>query len=167
MITTPSNLVLIFAAVTTALMAGLFYAWSISVVPGIIRLPDREYLAAMQAMNDAIENPIFFAAFFGAMFLLPISTYMHYTQPMSMRFWFLLAASVLYIVGVMGLTMIGNVPLNIALRNFEIPGASAQEILSFRTRFEGPWNNLNVIRTVANALSLVCVILACLSPKDN
>lgn len=167
MITTPSNLVLIFAAVTTALMAGLFYAWSISVVPGIVRLPDREYIAAMQSMNDAIENPIFFAAFFGAMFLLPISTYMHYSQPMSARFWFLLAASVLYIVGVMGLTMFGNVPLNIALRNFDIPGASAQEIASLRTKFEGPWNNLNSIRTVANILSLVCVILACLSSKDN
>jgi uncharacterized membrane protein len=164
---TPSNIVLIFAATTTALMAGLFYAWSFSVTPGLARVSDHEYIAAFQAMNRAILNPVFFAAFMGTVILLPLSTYMHYGQPLSARFWFLLAASITYIVGVFGVTMIGNVPLNDALENFQLHSASAQEIAALRTKFEAPWNNLNMVRTVASTLAIVLVIIACLNPKDN
>ena len=164
---TPSNIVLVITATTTALIAGLFYAWSWSVTPGIGRLSDVEYVRAMQAMNDAILNPVFFATFLGTAVLLPICTYMHYTQPVSTRFWFLLAATIIYLIGVMGVTMGGNVPLNEALKAFDVDGASAQEIAAQRLKFEGPWNGLQGIRAFANFLSIVLVIIACISPKDH
>jgi len=164
---TPSNIVLVCAATTTALVAGLFYSWSVSVTLGLARLPDHEYISAFQAMNRAILNPVFFASFLGTVILLPLSTYMHYGQPVSGRFWFLLAATVVYVVGVFGVTMVGNVPLNDALENFQLHTASAQEIAAQRAKFEVPWNNLNTVRTIASTLAIVLVIIACLDPKDN
>ncbi len=75
-------------ATATALMAGLFYAFSCSVNLGLARLSNAEYISAMQSTNRAIQNPIFFAAFFGAPILLPLSVFLHYGQPLTMRFWF-------------------------------------------------------------------------------
>src|SRR5688572_7893361 len=85
-------MLLIITTTITGLMAGLFYAWSISVTPGIGRLGDKEYLASFQAMNRAIVNPVFLICFLGAAVLLPVCTFMEYAQPISNRFWFLLGA---------------------------------------------------------------------------
>jgi uncharacterized membrane protein len=159
---TISKLVLLFAAVTTALMAGLFYAWSISVMPGIARLPDRGFLSAMQEMNRAILNPLFLLCFMGAAILLPVATFMQYSQPVSGRFWLLLLASIAYLAGVMGVTMAGNVPLNNMIDAFQIQSATAQELAKMRQDFEGPWNRLNTIRTLSVTLSVILVIAACL-----
>jgi len=92
---TAANILLVITATLTALMAGLFYAWACSVMPGFARLLDREFVSAMQKTNRAIQNPIFFAAFFGAPLFLIISTAIHYGEPNS--FGFLLAATVIYL----------------------------------------------------------------------
>ncbi len=57
------NIILLITATLTGLSAGLFYAYACSVNSGLGRLPDREYLAAMQSINREILNPVFFAGF--------------------------------------------------------------------------------------------------------
>ncbi len=161
------KLVLLLAAVMTALMAGLFYAWSVSVMPGIARLPDHGFLSAMQEMNRAILNPLFFLCFMGAAVLLPIATFLQYSQPVSGRFWLLLLASIAYLVGVLGVTMAGNVPLNNMIDSFQIQSATAQELAKMRQDFEGPWNRLNTVRTLSVTLSVVLVIMACLWREER
>ena len=81
-------------------MAGVFYSYSTSVTLGLKMLPDAEYLAAMQSINKAIQNPVFFIAFLGALFLLPASTYMNFAKPPSTRFLLILAATIIYLAGV-------------------------------------------------------------------
>lgn len=167
MTATGTNIVLAVTATTTALIAGLFYAWSCSVIPGMRSLPDTEYLSALQSMNRAILNPVFFISFMGTLLLLPLSTYLHYGQPVSTRFWFLLGATVVYCIGGFGVTMTGNVPLNEALDAFQIKSASAQAITEQRMKFEQPWNSLHTIRTFACVVALVLVILGCLSEHQE
>jgi uncharacterized membrane protein len=155
------------AAITTALIAGLMYAYFCSVNPGLNRLSDVAYLTAMQHINRAILNPIFFIGFVGAPILLPLSTWLHYSQPVSGRFWALLAATVVYLIGVVGVTALGNIPLNEGLDAFSIQSASAEEIAAQRVKFEGPWNNWHTIRTAASFTALILVIIACLSPRPE
>jgi uncharacterized membrane protein len=162
---TAVNIVLVITATTTALMAGLFYAWSCSVNLGLARLSNAEYISAMQSTNRAIQNPIFFTAFFGTPILLPLSVFLHYGQPLSMRFLFLLAATIIYLIGTFGVTIFGNVPLNNTLDRFNLESASEEEIVMQRARFEGRWNNLNIIRTVSSTLAIMLVAIACLSPS--
>ena len=157
--------ILAATATTTALMAGLFYAYSCSVVPGLGRLADAEYLAAMQSINRAILNPVFFIAFMGTPLLLPLITWMHYSQPVSLRFWLLLAATAVYLTGVVGVTALGNIPLNDMLDSAALQTASAEEIRALRTAFELPWNSWNLVRTWAAAVALVLVVLACVHQK--
>ena len=156
-----SNILLVITATLTALMAGLFYAWSCSVMPGFARLSDREFVSAMQATNRAIQNPIFFAAFFGAPLLLIISTVLHYNQ--TTLFAFLLAAAVIYLIGTFGVTIFGNVPMNNTLDRFDLESATKEETAQQRVNFEGRWNNLNTIRTLSSTLALILVVIACLN----
>lgn len=153
------KIILAATLLVTALIAGLFYAYSCSVNPGLHRLTDGEYLRSMQNINRAILNPVFYASFMGAFFLLPVCTYVVYRHDgISLSFWFILAAALLYIIGTFGVTIAGNVPLNEMLDKFDTQSATVQEIRAFRTKFEMPWNRLHTIRTIANILSLICAI---------
>lgn len=156
-----ANILLVITAALTALMAGLFYAWSCSVMVGFARLNDREFVSVMQKSNRAIQNPVFFAAFFGAPLFLIISTVCFYDQ--SPRFAFLLAAAVIYLIGNFGITVFGNVPMNNALDRFDLETATAEETARQRANFERRWNNLNHIRALSSTISLIHIIIACLN----
>ena len=60
--------ILLVATLGSGLMAGLFYAWSISVTPGLAKIEDEHYLQAFQKMNRAIINPLFIIPFFHGVF---------------------------------------------------------------------------------------------------
>lgn len=154
------------ATVAAGLMAGLFYAYSCSVNPGLHRLSDAGYLAAMQAINRAILNPVFLSVFLGTALLLPAATWASYGTGTNARFWFMLAASVCYVVGTLGVTMGGNVPLNEALDAFSPDHATAGQLAEQRNRFEIPWNRLHGIRTVASVLAFGLAVAGCLSDKE-
>lgn len=158
-----TTFILALAATTVALVAGLFYGYSCSVNPGLGRLPDAEYIAAMQSINRAILNPAFFISFMGSFFLLPLAAYLHRAPAGSPVFLLLCTSAIIYITGAFGTTIFGNVPLNEMLERFDLASASAEEITRTRTRFEGLWNALHQVRTIAVVASLILVIVACIS----
>lgn len=155
--------IFILAGTFMALMAGLFFAWSCSVTPGLARLSNAEYISVMKSMNRAIQNPLFFTCFFGAAILLPLSTFFYYGSSFQTVFWLLMTTTILYEIGVMGVTIFGNVPLNESLEAFDLQTSSVDEIAAQRARFEGPWNRLNHIRTVTSVIALVLIIIACIA----
>lgn len=154
-----ATIVLIVTATVTALIAGLFYAYSCSVVLGLRKLSDAEYLKAMQSINREILNPVFFLSFMGTAFLLPISAFVFRGQ--NPVFLFLLLATLTYLIGVFGVTMFGNVPLNNQLNNFDI-NSTPQAVREMRTIFENKWNFLNNIRTSFSIISIILTICACI-----
>ena len=157
------QLVFVITTLSTGLIAGLFYAYACSVNPGLGRLSDTEYLRAMQSINRVILNPVFFMTFMGTLILLPVSTWLSYQGQPSPRFWYFLSAAIVYAVGVFGVTIAGNVPLNEALDKFNTGAASPDQAAVQRSLFEQKWNMLNTVRTVANILSALLAILACLA----
>jgi uncharacterized membrane protein len=161
-----ANITLLITAFTTALIAGLFYSYSCSVNPGLGKLPDAGYMAAMQSINREILNPLFFMSFMGTVILLPVSTWLQYSNPAPTSFYLMLAATIVYAVGTFGVTIMGNVPLNNALDGFNLQSASPDMIHQQRELFEKPWNRLHSIRTIANAIALILVLLACLNKQE-
>ncbi|MDN3693532.1 DUF1772 domain-containing protein [Chryseobacterium tructae] len=159
-----TTVLLIITAVLTALIAGLFYAYSCSVVLGLGKLNDIEYLKAMQNINREILNPVFFMSFMGTAILLPVSAFMlRGEQP---AFIFLLLATLAYIIGVFGVTVIGNVPMNDQLDQFDISGSTTEAIKQMRDNFENRWNFLNNIRTVFSVISIILAVCACIWHKE-
>ncbi len=158
--------ILIIAALFSGLIAGLFYSWSISVTPGIGRLNDENYLRAFQAMNRAILNPVFFIAFFGLAILSIYLGFISINSEMTQQNWFVLLASFLYLVGIMFVTIFGNIPLNNGLEALQIDKMTAEQMELFRDGFETKWNRLNLIRTISSSLSLLFFILACIQQNN-
>jgi len=158
------QLVQIITVLLTGLVAGLFYSYACSVTGALGRLSNREYIMAFQSINQAILNAWFFASFMGSLIALPLATWLSYRTDAS--FWWLLSATFLYVVGVFGVTIFGNIPLNNMLEHFNINTASPQELLSLRERFENPWNKLNLIRTIAAVISFVLALLSLLKIKS-
>lgn len=153
--------ILILTAVLLGLIAGLFYAYSCSVNPGLWRLADHEYLRAMQSINNAIQNPLFLLSFAGALLLLPLSTWLTYRHsPGSAIFYLALAATIIYLVGAIGVTIAGNIPLNEALDKIDLSNASVERLRQVRIDFEQPWNRLHTIRAFSTVVSFALFLLA-------
>ncbi len=162
--TTSANVLFTSTALTVGLSAGLLFAYSVSVNPGLRGLGDDAYIAAMQGINRAIQNGLFFAVYFLPVLLLPLCCRSAYKSGgASSAFWLLMAATVLYLIGVMGITIGGNVPLNGALEAFRREGADAGMLRRAREAFEGPWNRWHAVRTWAAVLSFVLVLAAIVS----
>jgi uncharacterized membrane protein len=164
---TASNIILFATTICAALMAGVFFSYSSSVVPGLKVLGNAEYIGAMQSINKAIQNPIFFIVFFGIILLYPICTYIHFSNPATTRFWLILSAAIVYFVGVFSVTLFGNIPLNNTLEKFNLLKATSESIALQRSLFENKWNALNTIRTISSFASLALIIIACISAHKN
>ncbi len=156
------TVILILSTLFSGLMAGLFYSWSISVTPGLAEVGDENYLKAFQSMNRAILNPAFLIVFMGLVILLILLSYLYYNSTEPAQFWYILSASILYISGVMAVTILGNVPMNNTLEILQIESMNPEQMASFRLGFESKWNKLNMIRTICSSLSFVLLILASL-----
>src|SRR3990172_7116821 len=59
------------AALGSGLIGGVFFAFSALVMKALGRLPPAGGIAAMQSINVAVLNPVFFGAFFGTAILGP------------------------------------------------------------------------------------------------
>ncbi|WP_341836971.1 DUF1772 domain-containing protein [Chitinophaga pollutisoli] len=159
------GIVFLAAVILTCLSAGIFYAYAVSVVPGLGRVKDSAYLTAYQSINRAILNPWFLIVFMAPVFLLPFSAWQQFSQPANLAWWALVAAGAIYITGVFGVTVACNVPLNEWLDKQDLASAGEQTLKEWRLRFEEPWNRWNVVRTAASVVSAILSVWAILRLK--
>lgn len=154
------NLIPALSILLVGLAAGLFYGYDCSVIGGLGKLSDKEYLAAFQSINRVILNPYFFISFMGSLIVLAVAAWLNYKTENFTSFYYLLAATLIYAIGVFGVTMFGNVPLNNLLDRFDISSASTEAINAMRQKFETSWNMLHHIRTYAAILSFLLSIIS-------
>jgi uncharacterized membrane protein len=159
-------LTLACATLTTGLVAGVYYAYTVSVNLGLAAQPDASYVATMNAINERIENPLFFLTFFGAALFPLAALAAHYRRPRSGRFWLVALACVLYIGGSFLLTSFVNVPMNDQLAAVDL-GAPARVLADARDAYEGPWDFWNGVRAVFSVLAFLALIGACLLREDR
>jgi uncharacterized membrane protein len=151
---------LFLAIITTALSAGFFYAWTVSVIPGLKNVSDRNYLETMQSINKAVLNPAFFIVFFGCLVFLIASAYFQYQVNERLVLSLIISAIILYALGTFAVTAFGNVPMNEALDKIDLVSLTDSELHSLRESYESKWNRFNLIRTVFALLSFISVLLA-------
>jgi uncharacterized membrane protein len=159
------NIVLVVGGVLTALHAGLLYDFSVDIVPAMRSIKGTSHISMMQAINVKIENPVFFFSFFGPIILLPLATFLHWGKP---QFPWLLAASVIQIIGSEGVTVAGNIPLNNQLAKIDANKLSEAEADKIRKEFQGPgtpWMRLHTIRTLASIAATTLIFVVCLSKQ--
>ncbi len=83
--------------VTTGLMSGLLYGWSVSVIPGTKRVSAGNYVDTMQHINRAIINPAFVIPFMGIPLVLGGAAIMQFRAGDHRRGWLLAGATATYV----------------------------------------------------------------------
>lgn len=150
--------------IATGLMSGLWYGWTVSVIPGTRRVTDANYVGTMQHINRAIINPGFIVPFMAIPLVISAAAYSQFRVGDNRRGWILISAVGTYIVGVLGVTIGGNVPLNDALDRFELTTSNDTAVAARRTSYETRWNRWHYLRTAANfaafGLTTVAAIVA-------
>jgi len=146
-----------FSALGAGLMAGLFFAFSTFIMTALERIPKPHGISAMQSINQTILNPLFGLIFGGTALACMILTITSFFRLGTVSANLILAASLLYLIGVIMITMIFNIPLNDALAAADPNSAAGAEV--WRTYLDRwlPWNH---VRTIASIGSLVLFILA-------
>lgn len=132
------EIITLIAAAASGLMAGVFFAFSTAVMPGLADLPAADARAAMLRMNVRIQNPLFLLIFSGNAVLCGIEVFRgHYV------------GGLLYIVGSFVLTMTINVPMNNRLERTD--DAYWPEYLRRWT----PWNHVRGLACLASTVTLL------------
>lgn len=142
-------------ALGCAIATGVFYAFSAFVMAGLDRRLPSTAVGAMQGINDAAVRPPLMLVLFGTALLCLVVAVVALIDLDGADRWFALAGAVLYLVGVVGVTMLGNVPLNEQLAKADADGPAAAE--AWR-RFHQPWNAYNHVRTIASLAATAAMI---------
>lgn len=153
------RILLTLATTAVGICAGVMFCYQVAIMPGIGRLPDREFIGAFQAMDDEIVNPLFVGlVFLGGAVLLILTTAAHRDEPCLFRL--LAVAAGIYVAGVVVVTIAGNVPKNETLADFQVAASTSPEAAAARGDFEDSWNRLHVVRTLASVASLAMLSAA-------
>ncbi|HUM12078.1 MAG TPA: anthrone oxygenase family protein [Myxococcaceae bacterium] len=143
------------ATVGTGLAGGIFFAFSSFVMRALGAVPPRAGIAAMNAINVTVINPGFMLVFLGTAVLsvgLALASF---------RWWgsldgaLLLVASLLYLVGCLGVTMVRNVPLNDALAAL---GPDPSDSTGLWSRYLVEWTRWNHVRTLSCLGSTILLV---------
>jgi uncharacterized membrane protein len=150
-----AGVVLLLATVAAGLTAGVYFSYSVAIIPGLNSTSDRTFIEVMQRTNDSIQNPAFFAAFLGALALASAAAVQHRGPGQGRVLYWVLAGLVLYGIGFL-VTCGVNVPLNGQLAAAGSP-AQLADPAAVRARFETPWMAWHAVRTVASIAALGCL----------
>jgi uncharacterized membrane protein len=153
-----ADIVLGAAVIAMGLLAGLFYDWSIAVMPGLTAADDRTLVDAMQQIDDAIQNPLFFLTFLGAPALAAVALVQARRSGSAKTARWIVAGLALYTVTVV-VTFAVHIPLNDDLKNAGDP-ARIENLAAIRDDFVTPWVAWNIVRTVASTAAFACLAWA-------
>ncbi len=136
------------AALGSALVAGAFLLVSVLVVPALAALPPADGVRAMQSVNRVAVRPVFMTLLFGTgalCLVVGVADVAGGSRPL------VVVAAGLYLLGVLGVTIAGNVPLNDVLARLgpedEPPGGWR----GWLRRWAG-WNTVRSVAALAGAV---------------
>ncbi|HEX6739033.1 MAG TPA: anthrone oxygenase family protein [Vicinamibacteria bacterium] len=149
-------------ALGCGLVGGLFFTFSTFVMPALARIPAPSGIAAMQAINITVITPSVMLAIFGtgvACLALAVAALAGWSRPGA---GYVLAGSAVYVVGVVIVTMVCNVPRNNALAAVD---AASAEGARFWASFVPAWTAWNHVRTLTGFVGSALLTLALWLPR--
>ena len=143
------------SSVASALVGGVFFAFSTFVMRALADLPSARGIPAMQRINITVINPWFLGVFLGTAPLLGVTAF--FGRDNAPAFGWLLAAFGVYLVGSVGVTMAFNVPRNNRLAALE---PNSPEAAACWPTYVREWLWWNHVRCIASLLAATAAALA-------
>jgi uncharacterized membrane protein len=158
------SLLLLLTTFLCCLVAGLLFAFAIVVMPGIGRLDDRDFLRAFQVIDRVIQNnqPAFLLVWVGSVLALVAAAVLGIGTLSGANRLLVLAATLVYVLGVQVPTVTINIPLNNELQKLDTGKLDDTEGGRARSAFEPRWNRWNEIRTAFSILTSLLLLFVVL-----
>ncbi|WP_433627261.1 DUF1772 domain-containing protein [Nocardia sp. CA-120079] len=144
---------LVAATLATGLIAGVFYAYAISVMPALNRTDDRTIIDVMQKINVVIINPWFMLGFLGTVGFTLLAAALHLGKEHRTTLIWLGVALALNVIA-FAVTSGLNVPLNDQLAAAGDP-AQIGDLAKVRADFESAWVRWNILRAILHTLAFL------------
>ncbi|MFD3514356.1 DUF1772 domain-containing protein [Streptomyces sp. NPDC058657] len=153
-----STALILVPTVLMGLMAGVFFAFDVSVMPGLADSDNRTYVTAMQHFNASIDgNGLFGMAFVCALLVAVASAVVELRKGhRKVALWVGVAAALYFVVLMITFTV--NIPLNNELAR----AGSAAELTDFSIveKFRTTWVTTNILRTLLCTAALTVLARA-------
>ncbi len=144
------------AILGSAIIGGVFFAFSSFVMKALSHISSREGIVAMQSINVVVLNPSFLGTFIGTALVSVLMAVLAIAgRGVSAAPWFL-AGALFYVVGTFLVTGLGNVPLNNRLAAVSVADPDAARVWE---HYLDRWTMLNTIRTGAAAVAALLFTL--------
>jgi len=145
------------AALTgSAMIGGIFLAFSSFIMKALARLPSAEGIRAMQSINVVVLNPVFLGLFTGTALICLFAGALAIMDWQAARSPWFIAGALAYVVGTFLVTGLGNVPLNNRLADVT---AADQAAVPVWQDYLSRWTRLNTVRTIAALAATVLFIM--------
>ncbi len=150
---TAFDVLILVCAIGSGLIAGVFFAFSTSVMSALGNLPAPHGIGAMQAINIVILNPIFLGVFIGTAIACVAAAIGCFLQWDSPGVYFVLSGAALYLGGSFLVTMRFNVPRNNALDRLNPAAADSAAVWLDYLRTWTAWNHVRTVASLAAAVA--------------
>lgn len=147
---------LLLAVLGSGLMAGLFFAFSVAVMPALAKEPAPAAASAMQRINVVIVRPLFLLVLAGTVVAALAAVVLAVVGHDTATPW-AVAGTVLYLGASIGLTAGYHVPRNDALVATDPTTPEGGQVWTTYLREWVPWNH---VRTVGCLLATACFAIA-------
>lgn len=147
----------VVAALGSAIFAGVFFAFSVLVMPSLARTAVAPAVGVMQRINVAALRPAFLLPFLGTAVGCAAVAGWALVGSSGAAAGYLITGGVLYLLGDFGLTIGYHVPRNESLDRVDPAGPAAAA--SWHA-YHGGWIRLNHVRAAAAAAAAVCFVIA-------
>jgi len=158
------DITLYLSVLFCALATGFILTYAVVVMPGLSKLDDKEFIKAFQVTDGIVQNnqPIFILIWIGSIISVLCTIIVSILSLGTLKAWLIILTSLIYLLGVQGITISIHLPLNKHIQNIDIDTTDSQTLSSERKNFETKWNFFNNIRTVI-ALFVIFIFLLILT----
>lgn len=140
------------AVISTGIMAGIYCCFSLFVMSSLNALSADLAINTMNSVNRIILSSAFMPLFFGSSALALMTliiTSLYDPKPLS------ILASLGYLVGMLGVTIFANVPLNNQLQGLKVDMLNAKQHNTAWNRYYHAWTKWNHVRSITSTLSFI------------
>ncbi len=158
------DITLYLSVLFCALATGFILTYAIVVMPGLSKFEDKEFIKAFQVTEGIIQNnqPIFILIWVGSIISVLCTIIVSILSLGLLEAWLIILTSLIYLLGVQGMTISIHLPLNKHIQNIDIDITDSQTLSDERKNFDTKWNFFNNIRT-GIALFLIFIFLLILT----
>lgn len=151
------ELILMIAGLAAALVAGVFLSFSDFIMRGLAQASSSQGAAGMVGLNRTVYRSVFMVLLLG---LVPVSCALGLLAAWQLQGAarvLTLVGAVVYLIGVLAVTGMGNVPMN---NRLDAMDGQLRETADYWPRYAQRWTQLNHARTAGSTLTAICWLAA-------